>query len=413
MTHRRHRPAGGRRAELAPGPAARPAARRPATRPRRSYDALFAPVSEDEVTARRARRGRGLRRRAARATTRPRAFYAERLAQLAPHLAEPVAQAEIAAGRTTGPYGGLPRRGAGRRERRRAALPARRRRATCSASGSPPRSSTRTCSCSARARRTAALTALARRGLDDRRDRDPLAARRLPRFQLRRRRRPPGARADGSHDRGRSHPAMHAAFTQAPARLAAVAEPLAERRAHRATLRGARRPAARASPTTSGCSCATPRSCARARSSTRTSSTTPPRGCPRAERELAAAATSRVNGCVFCASVHARFAAHYSQARRTTCSACSTRASTRRSRRALERDHRRRGRPHRDARSRSAPTHVDAPARGRARRPGDRRRHPRRRVLQLGEPAHALARRARHGGSPMTVHREPDMEETR
>ena len=38
-----------------------------------------------------------------------------------------------------------------------------------------------------------------------------------------------------------------------------------------------------------------------------------PGGLPRAERELAAAAVSRVNGCVFCASVHARFAAHYSQ----------------------------------------------------------------------------------------------------
>lgn len=36
-------------------------------------------------------------------------------------------------------------------------------------------------------------------------------------------------------------------------------------------------------------------------------------GLPRAERELAAAAASRVNGCVFCASVHARFAAHHSQ----------------------------------------------------------------------------------------------------
>lgn len=32
-------------------------------------------------------------------------------------------------------------------------------------------------------------------------------------------------------------------------------------------------------------------------------------GLPRAERELAATATSRTNGCVFCASVHARFAA--------------------------------------------------------------------------------------------------------
>lgn len=35
-------------------------------------------------------------------------------------------------------------------------------------------------------------------------------------------------------------------------------------------------------------------------------------GLPRAERELAATAASRVNGCVFCASVHARFAAHHS-----------------------------------------------------------------------------------------------------
>ncbi len=36
-------------------------------------------------------------------------------------------------------------------------------------------------------------------------------------------------------------------------------------------------------------------------------------GLPRAERELAAAAVSRHNGCVFCASVHARFASHYSK----------------------------------------------------------------------------------------------------
>ena len=34
-------------------------------------------------------------------------------------------------------------------------------------------------------------------------------------------------------------------------------------------------------------------------------------GLPRAERELAATAASRRNGCVFCASVHARFAAHH------------------------------------------------------------------------------------------------------
>ncbi|MFJ6415387.1 alkylhydroperoxidase domain protein [Paeniglutamicibacter sp. NPDC091659] len=36
-------------------------------------------------------------------------------------------------------------------------------------------------------------------------------------------------------------------------------------------------------------------------------------GLPRAERELAATATSRANGCIFCASVHSRFASHYSK----------------------------------------------------------------------------------------------------
>lgn len=36
-------------------------------------------------------------------------------------------------------------------------------------------------------------------------------------------------------------------------------------------------------------------------------------GLPRAERELAATAASRFNGCVYCASVHARFAATYSK----------------------------------------------------------------------------------------------------
>lgn len=36
-------------------------------------------------------------------------------------------------------------------------------------------------------------------------------------------------------------------------------------------------------------------------------------GLPRAERELSATAASRRNGCVFCASVHARFAAHHSK----------------------------------------------------------------------------------------------------
>jgi alkylhydroperoxidase domain protein len=41
----------------------------------------------------------------------------------------------------------------------------------------------------------------------------------------------------------------------------------------------------------------------------------PAGGLPRAERELAAAAVSRENGCIFCASVHARFAATYSKRR--------------------------------------------------------------------------------------------------
>ncbi len=38
----------------------------------------------------------------------------------------------------------------------------------------------------------------------------------------------------------------------------------------------------------------------------------PDAGLPRAERELAATAVSRSNGCIYCASVHARFAARYS-----------------------------------------------------------------------------------------------------
>ncbi|WP_375401193.1 alkylhydroperoxidase domain protein [uncultured Amnibacterium sp.] len=38
-------------------------------------------------------------------------------------------------------------------------------------------------------------------------------------------------------------------------------------------------------------------------------------GLPRAERELSAASASRTNGCIFCASVHSRFASHYSKRR--------------------------------------------------------------------------------------------------
>ncbi len=41
--------------------------------------------------------------------------------------------------------------------------------------------------------------------------------------------------------------------------------------------------------------------------------TNPDAGLPRGERELAALAASRFNGCIFCASVHARFAAHHAK----------------------------------------------------------------------------------------------------
>ena len=62
----------------------------------------------------------------------------------------------------------------------------------------------------------------------------------------------------------------------------------------------------------------------------------PEAGLPRAERELAAAATSRLNGCIYCASVHARFAAIYSKrvddvagaARRRASAPTSTSAGT-------------------------------------------------------------------------------------
>ncbi|MFC3125452.1 alkylhydroperoxidase domain protein [Pseudoroseomonas globiformis] len=39
----------------------------------------------------------------------------------------------------------------------------------------------------------------------------------------------------------------------------------------------------------------------------------PEGGAPRADRELAAASASRFNGCIYCASVHARFAATYAK----------------------------------------------------------------------------------------------------
>jgi AhpD family alkylhydroperoxidase len=39
----------------------------------------------------------------------------------------------------------------------------------------------------------------------------------------------------------------------------------------------------------------------------------PTAGRPQAERELSVTTTSRYNGCIYCASVHARFAPHFSK----------------------------------------------------------------------------------------------------
>ena len=118
----------------------------------------------------------------------------------------------------------------------------------------------------------------------------------------------------------------------------------------------------------------------------------PEAGLPRAERELAAAATSRYNGCIYCASVHARFAATYSK-RVDDVDNAAGRGRRCRSRRALERDRRGVGGADRDA-DRFGPQHIRRAAPGRARRGRDRRRDQRRLVLQLGEPADAVARRA-------------------
>ena len=122
----------------------------------------------------------------------------------------------------------------------------------------------------------------------------------------------------------------------------------------------------------------------------------PEAGLPRAERELAAAATSRFNGCIYCASVHARFAATYSKrvedvdrlldegvgadldARWNAIVAASVALTS--------------------TPIAFGPQHIDAPAQGRARRCVDRRRDQRRAVLQLGEPADAVAGRARSDG---------------
>ena len=125
--------------------------------------------------------------------------------------------------------------------------------------------------------------------------------------------------------------------------------------------------------------------------STRTSSTTRMRTRPRRARARGGRGLP-ANGCIFCASVHARFAAHHSQ--RADGAATARRGHLGEQDDALDRDHRRRGRAHRTPRSHFGPAARRAAARGRARRPRDRRRRARRRVLQLGEPADAVARRA-------------------
>ena len=89
----------------------------------------------------------------------------------------------------------------------------------------------------------------------------------------------------------------------------------------------------------------------------------PAAGLPRAERELAAAATSRFNGCIYCASVHARFAATYSK-RVDDVDRLLSRGRRGRTRAALERDRRRLG---------GADRHADHLRPGACRRPACRR----------------------------------------
>ncbi|MHC2695685.1 alkylhydroperoxidase domain protein [Bradyrhizobium liaoningense] len=115
-------------------------------------------------------------------------------------------------------------------------------------------------------------------------------------------------------------------------------------------------------------------------------------GLPRAERELAAAATSRYNGCIYCASVHARFASTYSKRRDDVQRLLDE---------GIKADLGERWNAVVKASVALAATPIafgpDNIARAApcgARRCRDRRRHQRRLVLQLGEPADAVAWRA-------------------
>ncbi len=126
----------------------------------------------------------------------------------------------------------------------------------------------------------------------------------------------------------------------------------------------------------------------------------PDAGLPRAERELAAAATSRFNGCIYCASVHARHAATYSKreadvqrllddgvtadlGERWNAIVAASVALT-------------------ATPITFGPEHVERLRRVGARRSGDRRRDPCRGVLQLGQSADAVARRAGSSRRDMT-----------
>ena len=128
----------------------------------------------------------------------------------------------------------------------------------------------------------------------------------------------------------------------------------------------------------------------------------PEDGLPRAERELAAAATSRLNGCIYCASVHARFAAIYSK-RAEDVDRLLDEGRRCRSRRALERDRRGVGGADRDARSPSDRSMSSACARPASTIRRSSTSIERGLVLQLGQPPDAVARRAREAGESLAL----------